>query len=200
MQIAMNGRLSGMNYTDAAERKSRQSATEEWIQMLAEAAKNEEGTEDGSAAETGSADSVRGVRSEAAKIYEAAKAGKENPLENIRQAPKVPYGYLAKDGVIEYNGVCFVCDEKTNSICLGDTSDPAEIITVALSDGGHLKVNRDNLGDLAKAVGMFSPEDLNRIMRAIAQDTKVQSVKQEIEDMENGVGRTSDGKEGVECL
>lgn len=188
MQVAMNGRLSGMNYTDAAKRKSRQSATEEWIQMLAEATKNGEGTEDGSAAETGSADSVSRVRSEAAKIYEAAGAGKENPIGSIRQAPKVPYGYLAEGGVIEYNGVCFVCDEKTNSICLGDVSDPAEVITVALSDGGHLKVNRDNLGDLSKAVGMFSPEDLNRIMRAIAQDTKIQSMKREIEDMEDSVG------------
>ena len=59
------------------------------------------------------------VRSEAEKIYEAAKAGKENPYGNIRQASKVPYGYLAKDGIIEYNGVIFVCDEETNSICLG---------------------------------------------------------------------------------
>lgn len=91
-------------------------------------------------------------RSEAEKIYHAVKTGGKNPAENIRQASKVPYGYLAKDGIITYNGVTFVCDEKTNSICLGD---------------------------LAKAIGMFSPEDVNRIMRAIHQDTKIQSMQQE---------------------
>lgn len=129
-----------------------------------------------------------GHRSQAAKIYEAAAAGKANPINNMRQAPKVPYGHLAKDGVIEYNGVIFVCNEKTNSICLGDMTDKSQVITVTLSGGGHLKVNRKNIGDLAKAVGMFSPEDLNLIMRAIAQDTKIQSVKKEIDDMENSIG------------
>lgn len=129
-----------------------------------------------------------GHRSQAVKIYQAAAAGKANPINSMRQVPKVPYGHLAKDGVIEYNGVIFVCDEKTNSICLGNMEDKSQVITVTLSGGGHLKVNRKNIGDLAKAVGMFSPEDLNLIMRAIAQDTKIQSVKKEIDDMENSIG------------
>lgn len=129
-----------------------------------------------------------GHRSQAIKIYQAAAAGKANPINSMRQVPKVPYGHLAKDGVIEYNGVIFVCDEKTNSICLGNVEDKSQVITVTLSGGGHLKVNRKNIGDLAKAVGMFSPEDLNLIMRAIAQDTKIQSVKKEIDDMENSIG------------
>ena len=50
-------------------------------------------------------------RSEAAKVYEAAIKGSKNILSNIRTAPKVPYGYLAKDNVITYNGVVFTCDE-----------------------------------------------------------------------------------------
>lgn len=127
-------------------------------------------------------------RSEAAKIYEAAFKGGENPIENLRSAPKVPYGHLAKDGVIIYNGVLFTCDEKTNSICLGDVTDKKQVINITLSGGGHLKVNRANLDQLSKAIGMFSPEDVNLIMRAIHQDTKVQSMQKEIEDMEAGVG------------
>lgn len=127
-------------------------------------------------------------RSEAAKIYEAAFKGGENPIENLRSASKVPYGHLAKDGVIIYNGVLFTCDEKTNSICLGDVTDKKQVINITLSGGGHLKVNRANLGQLSKAIGMFSPEDVNLIMRAIHQDTKVQSMQKEIEDMEAGVG------------
>lgn len=127
-------------------------------------------------------------RSEAEKIYQAAAAGKSSV--DIRQASKVPYGYLAKDGVITYNGVTFVCDERTNSICLGNMDDKKNVLNIPLSGGGHLKVHRDNLGDLSKAIGMFSPEDVNRILRAIHQDTKIQSMQQELEEMENSVGES----------
>lgn len=82
---------------------------------------------------------------------------------------KCPYSHLAKDGLIEYNGVTFVCDYKTNSICLGDMSNPKNVLNISLPSGGNLKVNVDNFGDLSKAAGMFSPADLNAIMRAIAQ-------------------------------
>lgn len=126
-------------------------------------------------------------RPEAQRIYEAAVSGKENPIA-LRQPSKVPYGYLAKDGVIEYNGVCFVCDEKTNSICLGDMTDEKQVLNIPLSGGGHLKVNRANIGQLSQAIGMFCPEDVNLIMRAIAQDNKIQSVKEEIKDEEASVG------------
>lgn len=96
---------------------------------------------------------------------------------------KVPYGHLAdENGVIAYNGVVFTCDEKTNSICLGDMSNAADVLTIPLSEGGCLKVNRNNFGDLASAILMFSPEDRNRIMRAISQDHKVQEMKQRMED------------------
>lgn len=144
-----------------------------------------EDQEDGEVERAGGASAGR---SEAEKIYEAAVSGKKNPIESMRQAPKVPYGHLAKDGVIVYNGVTFVCDEKTNSICLGDVSDPKNVLNIPLSGGGHLKVNRNSLGLLSRAVGMFSPEDLNLIMRAIAQDTKIQSALEEIEDEEADVG------------
>lgn len=134
------------------------------------------------------ADETPTDRSEALKICEAALKGGENPISSIRSAPKVPYGYLAKDGVITYNGVQFVCDEKTNSICLGDVTDKKQVINIPLSGGGHLKVNRANLGQLSKAIGMFSPEDVNLILRAIHLDTKLQSMQKEMEDLEDSVG------------
>lgn len=120
------------------------------------------------------------------QLEEAEK--NRGPISNIRTAPKVPYGYLAKDGVINYNGVVFTCDEKTNSICLGDMTDKKQVINIPLSGGGHLKVNRENLGQLSKAIGMFSPEDINLIMRAIHLDTKVQSMQKEMEDLEASIG------------
>ena len=129
-----------------------------------------------------------GDRSDVHKIYEAALQGSKTPITSLKTAPKVPYGYLAKDGVITYNGVAFICDEKTNSICLGDVSDPKKTINIPLSGGGHLKLNRGEIGQLSKAIGMFSPEDVNRILRAIHLDTKLQSVQKEMEDLEESVG------------
>lgn len=129
-----------------------------------------------------------GGRSDTLKIYEAALQGSKTPITSLKTAPKVPYGHLAKDGVITYNGVAFICNEKTNSICLGDVSDPKKTINIPLSGGGHLKVNRGEIGQLSKAIGMFSPEDVNRILRAIHLDTKLQSVQKEMEDLEESVG------------
>lgn len=106
----------------------------------------------------------------------------------------VPYGYLAKDGVISYNGVIFVCDEEKNAICLGDMSDKKNVLTIPLSGGGSLMVNRDNLGDLSAAISMFSPEDINRIMRAIADDKKAQETQAELEEDENSIGDDAEQK------
>jgi len=99
----------------------------------------------------------------------------------------VPYGYLAKNGVIEYNGVIFVCDEVHNAICLGDMTDEANVLSIPLTEGGCLKVNRDNLNDLAKAISMFSPEDIKKIMEAIATDAKCQQMQQEMDETLNSI-------------
>lgn len=61
-------------------------------------------------------------------------------------------------------------------------SDPSKVITIPLLGGGTLKVNRDNISELGRAIGMFSPEDIGNILRAIAQDRKAQETKMEIED------------------
>ncbi|MCM1175185.1 MAG: hypothetical protein NC341_09060 [Blautia sp.] len=99
----------------------------------------------------------------------------------------VPYYYLAKDGIIDYNGVVFVCDAEHKALCLGDTSDKSKCLSIPLSGGGSLIVNRDNLDSLAKAIGMFSPEDVNLIMRAIAEDAKIRQMKQQIDDETSGL-------------
>lgn len=118
----------------------------------------------------------------------------ENPtkgsslLDHISGKKEAPYSSLARNGIIEYNGVVFVCDYEHNILGLGDTSNPNDCINIPLSGGGCLLVNRDNLGDLASAIGMFSPEDINRIMRAIALDTKVQQELNEIEEDKNKIG------------
>lgn len=101
---------------------------------------------------------------------------------------KMPYSTLAdENGIIEYNGVTFVGDMDSNSLCLGDMTNPDNVLTIQLSDGGYLKVNLDNLDSLSKAIGMFSPEDQNRIMRALAQYNKLKQIQQQIEDETSGL-------------
>lgn len=191
---AANSRLAGRNYAQVMEDGNAAWMTNGSRILQMDHAGNKE--QDRETAD-GSGEAESKVRSEAEKIYQAAAAGNENPIKQLRQKPKVPYEHLAEGGVILYNGVCFVCDEESNSICLGDMTDKKNVLTITLSGGGHLKVNRDNLGDLSRAVGMFSPEDLNLIMRAIAQDTKIQSMKKEIEDTEANVGNhISESSEG----
>ena len=139
-------------------------------------------------------------QAEANAAYEAAVGGRINPVEQLRTKAKAPYDYLAKDGIIEYKGAVFVCDEKNNCLCLGDVSDKENVLTIPLSGGGCLKVNRDNLGELANAIDMFSPEDINLIMRAIAQDNKARSMQKEMEDTVSEAGEelADDGDSGEE--
>lgn len=123
-----------------------------------------------------------------------AAAFKDMLLSNMGKSPdkKAPYGHLAKDGVITYNGVTFVCDYKHNALSLGDVSNPKKVIYVALADGGTLQVNRDNIEDLSKAIGMFSPEDVKRILRAISLDAQCQRKLVEIDEERNKIGEAEE--------
>ena len=125
---------------------------------------------------------------------EGATAFKDTLFAAIgkEQDKKAPYSYLAKDGIIDYKGVIFVCDYQNNTLSLGNVSNPKDVIYVGLENGGTLQVNRDNIGDLAKAIGMFSPEDVNRILRAISRDAQCQSNLQEIDEMKNSIGKAEE--------
>ncbi len=109
---------------------------------------------------------------------------------------QAPYYFLSEDGIIDYNGVIFVCDTEHNQLHLGDTSDSKNCLTIPLSKGGSLVVNRNNIDQLSKAISMFSPEDINLIMRALAVDAKARQTLEEIEDEECSVGEEiSEGEE-----
>lgn len=137
------------------------------------------------------------------KIQEKQESsiGDEKPdIDNSKVAQKIstgkkaPYSYLAKDGIIEYNGVAFVCDDANQALCLGDMSNPDNVLTIPLEKGGCLKVNRDNIGQLSSAISMFSPADIKRILTAIAQDKQCAKKINEIEDLESGEGMRLDEK------
>ncbi len=116
------------------------------------------------------------------------KISQEAVQRLVGEQKKAPYSYLADDmGQIEYNGVVFQCDYEQNRLCLGDVSNPDDCLSIPLESGGCLVVNRDSIDGLSKAIGMFSPEDINRIMRAIAQDAKIQKMKNQLEDEASGM-------------
>lgn len=119
-------------------------------------------------------------------VTSAARTENSSSFAEIlaEKTPKCPYDHLAKDGLIQYNGVTLVCDYKTNSICLGDMSNPKDVLTISLPSGGSLKVNVRNFGDISKLAGMFSPQDLNAIMRAIYQYNHCVSTVNEMEEEE----------------
>ncbi|RKM56249.1 hypothetical protein D6853_05500 [Butyrivibrio sp. X503] len=95
---------------------------------------------------------------------------------------KCPYSFLAKDGVIQYNGVTFVCDYNQNAITLGNMYEKDKVLRIALPSGGSLHVNIDKIDDLARAADMFTPEDLNAIMRAIHEYNHCTRKRLEIEE------------------
>lgn len=103
-----------------------------------------------------------------------------------------PYESMAQNGVISYNGVDFICDTQKNAICLGDMSNKKDVLTIPLEGGGSLMVNRNNLGDLSQAISMFTPEDIKRILCAIADDNKAQEAQKELEDDENSIGKDAE--------
>lgn len=135
-------------------------------------------------AESVSEEEVNVTEREALEVSQSEKVRGSSFKERLSGVKKAPYSYLAdENGIISYNGVTFVCNDEKQQICLGDMSDTKNVINIPLAEGGCLRVNRDNIGDLAKAIGMFSPEDMGRIMRAIAQDNKVREMELEIDEM-----------------
>ena len=92
------------------------------------------------------------------------------------------YFAMASNGTVSYNGTTFVCDMKANALTLGDVSDKNKCISVGLSKGGSLIFNRDDKQGVMDAITMFSPEDQERIIKAIQIDNMAQKAQKEIED------------------
>lgn len=113
--------------------------------------------------------------------------------KRVETEKKAPYAYLADESnIIVYNGVAFYCDNEHQALCLGDMSDEDNVLTIPLSEGGCLKVNRNNIGDLSRAISMFSPEDVNRILSAIEQDKVCAGRMLEIDEMKNSIGEAGE--------
>ena len=97
-------------------------------------------------------------------------------------------------GSVTYNGVTLNFDRKNKKMCLGNMDSGDVINAGMLSNGYCFYFNRENIGDIAKILDLFSPEDVKRIMQAIAQDTKVQQMQKELDDEKNSIGNLAAGE------
>lgn len=91
-------------------------------------------------------------------------------------------------GTVTYNGVTLNFDQEKMQMCLGNMNSGDVINAGVLSNGYCFYFNRENIGDLAKILDLFSPEDVNKIMTAIQTDNMADQTKNEVEDVKaNGV-------------
>ena len=102
------------------------------------------------------------------------------------QKIKNRYFANAKDGMLEYNGVVYFCNENTGALELGDCSKPDNCLRVSLSGGGSLIVNPDNFKELSKSIGMFNSEDQMRIIAALEMFKMANKKMEELEEEEKG--------------
>ncbi len=181
LKVSVNGFVSEISSSDASEiEKSSwtyEMETEDRV-ILAEAKKaNEYAADMLNKAQEMAIDAVNEDINETGTIASIVTSRKKDGC---------PYSYMVNNGIIEYNGVTFVCDYEHNAITLGDvTSDPSKVLRIALPGGGNLFVNVNNFDDLAKAAGMFSPKDLNAILRAISTYKNYTSKVNELEEEKN---------------
>ncbi len=126
------------------------------------------------------------------RTVEEKKEFQDRLIKQIKGEKHAPYDYLATDGCINYNGVTFFCDTEKNQLCLGVVSDPHKCLMVSLENGGTLMVNQDCIGDLGRAITMFTPEDQKRIMYAVSMYKKAKELEQEIEDDKAGIGDSAE--------
>lgn len=112
-----------------------------------------------------------------------------------REDKNCPYASLAKDGIIEHNGVIFTCDYERNSINLGAIGPGENYLTISLPSGGFLNINVDNFGDIARCTDMFSPSDLNVILDKIREYNHCTATKNKI-DSDNAETAVELGDEG----
>ena len=83
-----------------------------------------------------------------------------------------------------------------NSITIGGSAKP-DWIQVSTSVG-TVNIDLNDLDSLMKCLDMFSPEDLNAILRKITEVRQSRDAMQEIDDMKNTPVERADDKENEE--
>ena len=123
--------------------------------------------------------------------YDMRKPAIDGSCFEKKQEKKAPYSELAENGTIQYKGVVFVCDDENQALCLGDMTDEKNVLTIPLEKGGCLKVNRSNIGDLSRAITMFSPQCTRKYQEIEETEDSVMNVTEDHGETENSVEETA---------
>lgn len=101
---------------------------------------------------------------------------------------------------VSHNGVMVTVTKDTlrgNSITIGGSANP-DWITVNTSVGA-VKIDLNDIESLMKCLDMFSPEDINAILRKITEVKQARDALREIDNMKNEpVQRAKDSEEEEE--
>lgn len=98
-----------------------------------------------------------------------------------------------------HNGVCVVVEKdylRGNSITVGGSSNPNWIHVNTSVGTVHIDLN--DIDSLMKCLDMFSPEDLNLILRKITEARQCKDAIQEIDQLRNTEIRSAEDKEEQE--
>ena len=98
-----------------------------------------------------------------------------------------------------HNGVCVVVEKdylRGNSITVGGSSNPNWIHVNTSVGTVHIDLN--DIDSLMKCLDMFSPEDLNLILRKITEVRQCKDAIQEIDQLRNTEIRSAEDKEEQE--
>lgn len=116
----------------------------------------------------------------------------------LRQMKEPEQGEPVRKEVI-HNGVLVVVEKdclRGNSITIGGSSNP-DWIHVSISEGTvHIDLN--DIGSLMKCLDMFSPEDINLILRKITEVRQCKDAIQEIDQMKNTPVKNAEEKKEEE--
>lgn len=117
--------------------------------------------------------------------YPKADSISETLMDIIGEKPKDPIAALvgSEGGLLEHNGVVLAVDTTRSIISIGDVSNPDNVFRVGLSTGYTLKVNWDNITDLAKSLDLFTPEDVKRILHALQTSKHSKEKLGELEEL-----------------
>lgn len=120
-----------------------------------------------------------------AKVEDEAKYNQmmmDRELSGVKSLGRLTEVAEKYGGVVAFRGVTLVFDSQNNTMCLGNMERGDIISAGVLSNGYGFYFNRENIGDLAKIIDLFSPEDVNKIMAAIATDDMADRMEYEIEE------------------
>lgn len=123
--------------------------------------------------------------SELVEEIESAKFGSIHSIDDVIESAK------RGNGIVEYNDVTITVNNDFKTISIGDVR-RGDVLTVPLTNGYRFSFNMNNLNDVRSCLSLFQPEDVRRILQAIAEFNYKKKKEAEIEQDKLYLGEAGD--------